>query len=439
MNEMNSIDRALARSMVTVAMFTGLAALARVAQEVAIAWRFGISGTVDAYAFLMSLVNWPVSVWSGLLTVLLVPAFAQLRLQPDARFSRFRAELLGASLVVATVGGALFWVGTHAVLAGPMNKLSLSVVDEARQMTNALSLAVPLGVLVSLLSVWMLAFGRHSNTLIEAIPPLAVVGALILLPGMLVEALLWGTLGGIGVRLMLLWMLHLGPLGIDRPRFSFSEPAWTNLWRAGAVLIVGQALTSVTVIVDQFFAARLGEGAIATFNYANRIVGVFALLGATVIQRATLPIFSSAYAADDPAAPRTALRWAIFAFLAGAIILALVVLVAPSLTRLAFERGAFSSRDTYAVSMLVKYYVIHLPFYFASLVLVSALAARSLYRVIAVVAGANLVVKVSANFILTPFLGLAGIALSSSAMYGISLLLCYAAIARSREMRGHSR
>jgi peptidoglycan biosynthesis protein MviN/MurJ (putative lipid II flippase) len=429
---MKGLDRALFRDVVIVAVFTGCAASARVAQEVAIAWRFGIGGTVDAYSFLMSLVNWPVSVWAGMLTVLLVPAFARLRSEAAERLTLFRAELLGTSLIVAAVGGALFWFGAHSAVDGASDRLSAPIIDQARRMIGVMSFAMPLGLLASLLSIWLLTSRRHSNTLLEGIPPLTIVGAILLWPSAHSSApLLWGTVIGFGLRLFVVWALDSGANGVTRPLFSYQAPAWAGLRRAGAMLVIGQALTSVTVIVDHVFAAHLGEGAIATFNYASRIVGFVALLGATVIQRATLPIFSSAYASRDATAPRFAVRWTLFALVAGLVLVGLVVAFALPVTRLAFERGAFSADDTRAVSALAKYYAVHLPFYFGGLVVVSMMAARSMYAAIAVVAASNLIVKVLANVILMPVLGLAGIALSTAVMYAIALVAGYLAIAKA--------
>jgi hypothetical protein len=43
--------------------------LAGAAKEMAIAWRYGVSDTVDAYVFVFNLATWPVSLWFGVLTV----------------------------------------------------------------------------------------------------------------------------------------------------------------------------------------------------------------------------------------------------------------------------------------------------------------------------------------------------------------------------------
>jgi peptidoglycan biosynthesis protein MviN/MurJ (putative lipid II flippase) len=90
-----------------------------------------------------------------------------------------------------------------------------------------------------------------------------------------------------------------------------------------------------------------------------------------------------------------------------------------------FERGAFTGQDTARVAEVLRYGLTQLPFYFAGIVLVSLLASQGRHRLIAAVASVNLVVKLLALVILTPLLGINGIALSTSLMYFFTLLLLW--------------
>ena len=49
-------------------------------------------------------------------------------------------------------------------------------------MSRTLTLTAALGVVISVLSAWMLAAGRHSNTLLEGVPALAILVAVIAFP-----------------------------------------------------------------------------------------------------------------------------------------------------------------------------------------------------------------------------------------------------------------
>lgn len=181
-------------------------------------------------------------------------------------------------------------------------------------------------------------------------------------------------------------------------------------------MLVGQTLMSLTGIIDQFFAAHLGTGAIATLGYANRILALIIGLGAVAVSRATLPTFSKTEAQASTHRPRLAKYWVRLLFLLGVIILIIGWLLGPRGLRLLFERGAFTTEEASAVSNVLRIGLLQLPFLFAALVLVSDLASQREYKLIAINAGLNLFVKLTANLVLVPIMGITGILAATAFM-----------------------
>lgn len=188
-------------------------------------------------------------------------------------------------------------------------------------------------------------------------------------------------------------------------------------------MLAGQALMSFTGIVDQFFAARLGPGAIATLSYANRVLTLIVGVGAMAVSRATLPVFSRSQARGSQVVFSAAIYWATMLFVLGMFTMAIAWWLAPFGVRLLFERGAFTAKETGVVVEIFRYGLTQLPFYFAGIVLVSLLSSLGRYGVIAAVAGANLAVKFLALVVLTPLLGVTGVMLSNTIMYAATLAL----------------
>src|SRR3569832_2839191 len=58
-----------------VSLFSLVGKVAGAAKEMAIAWRYGISETVDAFVFMFNVVNWPITVWFSVLSVVFVFLF----------------------------------------------------------------------------------------------------------------------------------------------------------------------------------------------------------------------------------------------------------------------------------------------------------------------------------------------------------------------------
>ena len=161
-----------------------------------------ISEDVDAYLFVLNLVSWPVGVWFSVLTVVLVPLAARIRHSTSVDLPRFRAELLGFTILLG-MGLMLFaWLGLPLLLRSPWTGLPPTSVTIATNMVSSLVLLVPMGGLISLFSAWMLSAGRQANTLLESVPALVLLAAILAFPGGGAEPLVWGTVSDLSLGLI---------------------------------------------------------------------------------------------------------------------------------------------------------------------------------------------------------------------------------------------
>ena len=95
---------------------------------------------------------------------------------------------------------------------------------------------------------------------------------------------------------------------------------WRSLYGAVLLMGLGQLLITATIPIDQGFAARLGEGAVATLGYANRIVTLFSGLATIVAGRAFCPCCPGRLpTAISRLGRRHALQWSGIAFGGAAI------------------------------------------------------------------------------------------------------------------------
>jgi putative peptidoglycan lipid II flippase len=438
-----SVDIAIARGLAWVTFFVMLGKISGAFKEMAIAWRYGISAEVDGYLFVSNLVSWPVALWFSVLTVVLVPLAARLAKENPGQLPVFRAELLGVAIALGvglTVAGAVL---LPIVIRAPWVGLPTHTASLAADTVFGMVLLLPIGMVASVFSVWMLAVGMHANTLLEGVPAMAIAGAVLVGDGG-VGPLVWGTaVGGV---------LHLASLGlplakrgeIKWPRLRFSSPAWRWFRQGFVVMLIGNAMLSLIVIVDLLFSVHLGTGAVSTLGYANRILALILGLGGTTISRATLPVFSSVTYADDGvvdsgnAIHKVAARWISIMFVLGTAAMVALWWLAPTIIKLLFERGAFSAENTAEVAEVLRYAVVQLPFYFAGLVLVSSLVSRGLHRAVAIGAGLSLIVKAVGNFLLVPKFGINGLMLSTTLMYIVSFAMLYMCARLANKRRGRA-
>lgn len=413
----DSQHRQIALGFVWVSLFVFIGKLAGAAKEMAIAWRYGVSATVDAYVFVFNLINWPVSVWFSILAVVLLPLIVRVRGETPDELPRFRAELLGLTLLLGLVLGLLIWLGLPVLLHSGWLNLSESLLEQALYMTNGLVWLAPLGMAISLFSASLLAAGHHRNTLFEAIPALVLLFALLLPPDWFPEPLLWGTVAGFAFHAAALGvpLLHRGDL--VTPRLAQRSPAWRFFWASIGLMSVGQVLMSFTNLIDQFFAVNLGQGELAALSYSNRILSLILSLGATAISRATLPVFSTAHTKDDSGVGGLALRWAWMMAAFGVVVVVIGWILTPWVVQSLFQRGAFTTENTYQVAELLRYSLIQVPVYGFSLTLVSLIASQRRYSILLLSGVIGLIVKLIFAVVLIKTIGLVGLVLSTFFVY----------------------
>lgn len=392
----------------------------------AIAWRYGVSATSDAYLFVLNLANWPVSVWFSVLTVMLVPLVAQIRQDKPEELPRFRGELLGLTLIVGLGLGILSVFGLPLLLQADWLSLSDKVLVIALDMATPFSLLVPMGFLISLLSAWMLSSGDHRNTFLEAVPALVIIVALLLPQNLLPEPLIWGTVAGFALHLAAL----AGPLQrqgeLRGPQFAFASPAWAGFWGSIGIMSIGQVLMSLTGIIDQFFVTGLGPGALSTLSYANRVLTLILGIGAVGITRAILPVLAKVSVQKGSDVDQLALSWAKWVFVGGIIAAVIGWLGSGLVVSVLFERGEFKEQNTADVATVLRYSMLQIPFFMFSVTLANLMASKKNYRILFFSSINALTLKIVSAAVLIPSLGMLGLVMSTTIMYlGNSILFLY--------------
>lgn len=421
----DSADRAISGAILRLIFFVLLAKAVGALKEIALASYYGVGPLTDAFLLNVAVANTLAAVWLGMLTLIVVPLLARQRTQPASDAQLFREELVGWTVLVS--GGLALAYGFIMPVMVKLPGLPASTASLAADQAIFFSVLVPIGLLSALATCFLLASGRHISSLAEGVPALVLL-TFIIVTGGRDFALTWGTVLGWSAHLVLLIALLRWTGQWPRARWSRRSTHWEPLWTAVGVLAVGHTLASCSEVVDNFFAAGLGEGAISLLSYANRLLGIATGLGATIIARATLPIFSDTYASRPMHYRFLVWKWATVAAAIGTAALILGWQLAPWAVRIFLERGAFDAADSLRVTQLLRMALLQLPAYFPGVVLAGGLAAAGAYRAIGAIAALNLVVKIAANTLLIERHGLAGIPISTAIMYGSATACCFVAL-----------
>jgi putative peptidoglycan lipid II flippase len=130
-------------------------------------------------------------------------------------------------------------------------------------------------------------------------------------------------------------------------------------------------------------------------------------------------------AASDWAGIRHTLKTYIYLILLVTIPLTLIlVYFSEPLVRLFFERGAFTTADTWRVSEVQALFLFQVPFYFLGILMVRLISSLNMNAILMQAAIINLFLKITFNYLLMQRLGAAGIALSTTLVYVVSFIYC---------------
>lgn len=415
-----SNHRRVAISFIWVGFFALSSRLAGAAKEIGVAWRYGVSETVDAYVFVYSLINWPVTVWFSVLTVVLVPLATKARHELNAELSRFKRELFGFTLLLGAALAVVFWISLPTLLRSGQAGLSGNELKVALSMVRPLTFLLPIGLLVGLSSTWLIANGTHRNTLFEAVPSITILCALLLPPGLVPEPLVWGSIVGVALQLSALnWSRH-DTRALNKPSFSLRSCLWPVFRGALGLMALGQILMSFTSLIDQFFAAHLASGALSLLNYANRILSLVLSLLAISVARAILPVLADARAKGHTNVDSFGVRWATWIFLLGILLCVTLWLFAPWVVALLFERGAFTARDTGDVASLLRYSAFQIPFFGFSVAMAQVLTSDQRWNVLLGSGALGICTKTISAYFLTASFGVKGLVLSTAFVYFVN-------------------
>lgn len=428
-SDARAVSRRILRGLVIVGVFVLLAKLAGAGKEMALAARYGVGPVVDAYGLVYGIVMWPVAVTMSALTTVLIPLEARLTAAGADSARQFRCELLGTTLILAVALVAVACVAVPPLLALTARSSGAAVAIE---MLPGLALAAGLAFVATLYSVWVMSGGGYANSVLEGVPALALLAVVLLAPLATGSVLVWGTVGGSVLHLLLLILLLPGTA--LRPVWRPKSDAWQLLFAGLSISVLGQMLVSATGVIELFIAARLGDGSVATLGYANRLLGLFTGLLVLAVTRAMLPLLSAANAGGSIDIGAVATTWLWRLLLVGSALAALVWFAAEPLTRVVFERGRFGASETQQVADALRWAGLQLPAYLSGIVLINFAAARGRFGIIATSAAIVFVARPVAGWMLGGAMGVPGLTLAQALAYGMSLafLLAWFAVDRRR-------
>ncbi|MBA5778800.1 murein biosynthesis integral membrane protein MurJ [Stappia sp. F7233] len=265
---------------------------------------------------------------------------------------------------------------------------------------------------------------------------LALIGALDMVPGTALGAVMASGVALAGVAQLALLFFAVRHLGFSVPLY---RPRLTQgvrrLWWLGVPGVVAGGVTQINIAVGTIIASAQA-GAVSYLYYADRIyqlpLGVVGIaIGVVLLPDLARQLRSGR---EDVAlhTQNRAMEFALALTLPATVAL---IVVPTEIVSVLFQRGAFSTADGEATTAALLAYAIGLPAFVLNKVFSPGFFAREDTKTPMWFAGAGMVVNVAGALALAPFLAHVGIALATSLAGWVNTLLLGFTLWR----RGHFR
>ena len=424
---MNLVISRTTKQLLIVGFLLIVTKLVALFKEVYLAQTFGIGSTLDTYFVALTASLFLPAVFLAVLPSVLVPYFVKLKsrsgqnsLLGNLSFLLIMIGLLNAFLLLYFSGDISssyqFKPGTdgYVLVNGFIDSFAF--------------LPLP-SLLIAVFSSYLLSVRSNANSVIEIIPNLVLIVAVFFFSAQFAEkSLAVGTIVGSFLHTFCLILIVIAVYK-SVPSVSVSEEAVRNLKyiaKGGSILFFGQFFMSLLGPIDNYFAVSFGEGSVASYNYAMKLIGVGSSLISVLVLRVILPKFSELERDRKYSELRhLALYYSLASFVVILIASILVFPFVPYFIELIYQGGKLTPEALMLLSELVLAGMFQLPFFVASLIIVQCYLVKNWVVYVALFAISNVAVKSLSNLVLAELFGLSGLMYSWATMYLWSALCLF--------------
>ncbi|MBW4633793.1 MAG: polysaccharide biosynthesis C-terminal domain-containing protein [Iphinoe sp. HA4291-MV1] len=420
-----SISRKIFGAAVTVGLLTALVKVAAFVKELVVAWKFGTGDTVDAFLIALVVPSFIFNVMVDPLSAALIPNYIRVLEQEGKQTAQkllsgviaWALGLLGITTILIVVAAPVYlpWMATGF----DQKKLDLTI--------HLLYAIAPCNLVSVIIIIWGAVLNAGEHFAASALSPILTPALTILL---LLEYKSWGVfalaaglVGGAVLEMLILGAALNRQRVFLLPKLYGFNAHLRQVTSQYLPTIAGAFLICSSSVVDQSMAAMLLPGSVASLNYGYRVVASPIGLISTALTAAVIPYFSKMVACQDWTELRRTLKSYIrLIFLTSVPLMGLMLMFSEPIVQLVFQRGSFTSEDTHLVAQIQSFFAFQIPFYLGNVLLLKLIITMGKNQILIWVTGLNLITNIVLNYLFMQWIGIQGIALSTSCVYVFSFL-----------------
>jgi putative peptidoglycan lipid II flippase len=415
-----SVNRQIFSAAIVVAGGTAFVKALAFIKELVIARKFGTGDDIDAFLIALMIPSLIIAIVAGSFNAALIPTYIKVREQEGAK----AAQKLFSGAIVWSLG-LLTVITLLVIVTSPLYlpQITGGFPPQKLELTYQLLWAIsPMILLSGINVVWGAVLNAGERFALVALVPtvtsVVTICFLLITPAWGVFNLSAGMIVGQSIE-----MLIIG-FGLHRQGFSLL-PKWSGfddrlkeVANQYLPMIAGALLMCSTDLVDRSMAAMLPSGSVAALSYGSKIISLPIIIASTALSTAVIPYFSKMVALDDWTGIRQALKHYLgLIFVVTIPLTGLIFLCSEPIVRLLLQGGSFTASNTQLVSQIQACFALQIPFYIAGMLVVRLVSAMKNNKILMWGSAVNLIVNISLNYLFMKWLGVVGIALSTSCVY----------------------
>jgi putative peptidoglycan lipid II flippase len=420
-----SINRKIFRAAMIVAGGTAFVKVIAVAKELVVAAQFGTADELDAFLIALIIPSVIVNIIADSFKSALIPTYIKVREQEG----KAAAQQLFSGATIWSICLLLLTTFLLITLAPIyLSYLTSGFTPEKFALTYQLLWVISPMILIGGINiVWGAVLNAGERFALVALAPILTPAVTIIL---LLTIKSWGIFN-LPIGMVVGQLLEMIIVGTTLHQQGISlVPKWhgfdDNLKQVAGQYapMIGAALFMCSSgLVDRSMAAMLPSGSIAALGYGEKIITLPIVIASTALSTAVIPYFSQMFAKNDWQGLQQSLRSYLGLIFAATIPLAgLIILFSEQIVRVLLQRGSFTAENTHLVAQVQSCFALQIPFYIGCILVVRLSSAMRIGQIIMWGSAGNLIVNIGLNYLFMQWLGVVGIALSTSCVYLFSFL-----------------
>lgn len=344
--------KGLLKPTIQITIFSFIGIILNFLLQIIVAYYFGVSLQRDAYFAAIALPTYLSSILTGSLGFIFLPQVIELRNNDPKNVNVFIDTTLTATtmlLIIVIFFGVVFSKNILRLTTPGFNEKLINYTSKIFRILLFTSLFSVLTNFISYLYQIKQNFVRPTVAPLISIP-ISVFLVIVLHSSIGILSLAFGTLIGSLVSFLIVSPIIMQGEFKFQFKINFYESNFISMLKVSSPLLIGGILFRSAPVIERMIASMLSPGSISILGYSGQLISILSTIATSGIVVSFFPSMSDSWARNNISFIQFLNKGIRSILLVTVPIAFSFILFGDSFIKIIFQRGAFTIKDTMAVS-----------------------------------------------------------------------------------------